>query len=300
MADLNSGSAVIQEVINRLRTATAGTEYEGRLYLVGGLLRDRFMNLPAPNDLDLVLEGDAVALALFLYNSGYSAHYPVLYPRFGTAMVHFRSGSNDETGFPVELVSARAESYLPDSRKPDVRQGTLRDDVFRRDFTINSLLENLHTGEIQDITGRAYDDLRNGLIRTPLEPRLTFYDDPLRMLRALRFAAKLGFQIEPDTWDAILTEAERLHPPAIANERIRDEFVKIIKLPGEQIRLGMELLRTSRLLDQFLPEMIPMVGCTQGSWHLYDVCVPAAGLRCIKRPGPALTSTTAPRCSWQC
>lgn len=254
---------------NRLREATRNSPYEGRLYLVGGLLRDRALGLPVSNDLDLVLEGDAVALARFLYDKGLSRHFPVLYPRFGTAMIHIAGEGEEE--FPVELVSARAESYQPDSRKPDVRQGTLKDDVYRRDFTLNTLLENLHTGEILDLTGQAWEDLRAGILRTPLEPRVTFFDDPLRMLRAVRFAARFGFAIEESAWEAIRAEAERLRPPAIAHERIREEFVKIIKLPGPKVRQGMELLLESNLLAQFLPDMLPMVGCTQNTWHLYDV-----------------------------
>src|SRR5207237_2836206 len=169
----------------------------------------------------LVLEGDAVALARFLYERGIAHHFPVLYPRFGTAMLHI--GGEGEAGTAVELVSARAESYQPDSRKPEVRQGTLRDDVYRRDFTINTLLENLHTGENLDLTGRALEDLRAGILRTPLEPRLTFFDDPLRMLRAVRFAARFDFEIEPSTWEAICAETARLRPPANAYERIREE-----------------------------------------------------------------------------
>src|SRR5262249_21719759 len=157
------------------------------------------------------------------------------------------------------------------SRKPEVQQGTLRDDVYRRDFTLNTLLENLHTGELLDLTGRALEDLRSGLLRTPLEPRVTFFDDPLRMLRAVRFAARFGFEIEAATWDAIRAESARLRPPAIAQERIREEFVKILRLPGARARRGMELLRESNLLGEFLPEMQPMIGCTQGAWHRYDV-----------------------------
>ena len=136
---------------------------------------------------------------------------------------------------------------------------------------MNTLMENLHTGAILDMTGRAWDDLRAGIIRTPLEPRITFFDDPLRMLRAVRFAARFGFEIEAQTWEAICAEAERLSPPAIAHERIREEFVKIVRLPGPKLRRGLELLLELRLLAQFLPEMLPMVGCTQGNWHLYDV-----------------------------
>lgn len=259
----------VEHTIHRLREATRNSPYEGRLYLVGGLLRDRALGLPTPNDLDLVLEGDAIALAQFLYEQGLSQHYPVLYPRFGTAMIHV--GAEGEESSMVELVSARAESYQPDSRKPDVRQGTLKDDAYRRDFTINTLMENLHTGEVLDLTGRAWEDLRNGIIRTPLEPRLTFFDDPLRMLRAVRFAARLDFQIEAATWEAVRDNAERLRPPAISAERIREEFVKIVLLPGPKIRRGLELLLESRLLTQFVPEMLPMVGCTQNEWHLYDV-----------------------------
>jgi poly(A) polymerase len=259
----------IMRTLDRLREATRGGQYEGKLYLVGGLLRDRALGLPPGNDLDLVLEGDAVELALFLHRRGVSQHYPVTYPRFGTAMIHV--GEAGEPGAAVELVSARAESYHPDSRKPEVWRGTLQDDVLRRDFTINTLLENLHTGELLDLTGRALPDLRAGIIRTPLDPRVTFFDDPLRMLRAVRFAARFGFVIDPAAWEAICAEAVRLRPPAIAHERIREEFVKIVKLPGPRIRLGMELLLQSNLLAQFLPEMLPMAGCTQGVWHRHDV-----------------------------
>ena len=269
MTPANDHADNAARAIERMREATRDTPYEGRLYLVGGLLRDEALGVPHTNDLDLVLEGDAVALAQFLYERGLSQHYPVLYPRFGTAMIHV--GQAGEAGSAVELVSARAESYMPDSRKPEVRQGTLHDDVYRRDFTINTLLKNLHTGETLDVTGRAWEDLRAGILRTPLEPRITFFDDPLRMLRAIRFAARFGFAIEPATWEAICAEAERLRPPAIAQERIREEFVKIMKLPGAKIRAGMEKLRESNLLEKFLPEMLPLVGCTQGNWHRHDV-----------------------------
>ena len=258
----------IQRVIDLLRETTAGTQYEGELFLVGGLLRDRELGLSGASDLDLVLEGDAVELAKFLHSKGVSRHFPVLYPRFGTAMLTV--GTEDES-FAIELVSARAESYHPDSRKPDVRRGTIREDVLRRDFTINTLLENLHSGERLDLTGRAISDLEAGILKTPLEPRITFFDDPLRMLRAIRFAARFEFEIEAETWDAICEEAGRLRPPAIAFERIRDEFVKIAALPGKRFRRGMELLKESNLLPEFLPEMAPMMGCTQGGWHPFDV-----------------------------
>ena len=264
-----SNPAPLERAIARLRDATRGSVYENRLYLVGGLLRDRALGLPLANDLDLVLEGDAVEFAHFLHRKGLSTHFPVTYPRFGTAMLSV--GDSEADAVAVELVSARAESYAPDSRKPDVRQATLEEDVLRRDFTINTLLENLATGKTLDLTGRGWQDLRAGIIRTPLEPRLTFFDDPLRMLRAVRFASRFDFEIEAGTWEAICAEAERLRPPAISSERIRDEFTKILKLPGAKIRRGLLLLLASGLLEKFLPEMLPMVGCAQGTWHPHDV-----------------------------
>src|SRR5579862_8345712 len=154
--------------LDRIRHATAGTEYEGRLYLVGGVLRDRALGLPASEDLDIVLEGDAVALAAFLAARGLSAPAPGPSPCSATAIFAV-------AGHDVEIVSARAESYESDSRKPHVRRATLADDALRRDFTINTLMENLHTGERLDLTGRAHADLSVGLIRTPLDPRVTFF-----------------------------------------------------------------------------------------------------------------------------
>lgn len=277
----------MSKTVDRLRAATRGTEYEGRLYLVGGFLRDRALGLPLPEDVDLVLEGDALALAQFLHRQGLSEHHPVLYPRFGTAMISVG-------GHTVELVSARAESYEAASRKPRVRRATLLDDALRRDFTINTLMENLHTGEELDLTGRARTDLAAGIIRTPLDPHLTFYDDPLRMLRAVRFAVRLGFEIEAETWEAIRQMAERLNqmgpePPVVSAERIRDEFVKIImastpwrgsaspaRLPAPDTHCsavvrGLEMLLEANLLAQFFPELVQMVGVTQNEWHLYDV-----------------------------
>lgn len=239
-----------------LREATRGTSYEGRLYLVGGVLRDRWLGLPVGEDLDLVLDGDAPALARHLAARGLSRHAPVIYERFGTAMLTVPDADGIER--QVELVSARAESYDPGSRKPNVRRATLQEDVLRRDFTINTLLENLHTGEELDLTGRAYADLQAGILRTPLSPDVTFQDDPLRMLRAVRFAVRFGFRIEPITWEGIVRAAPRLTlgvaQPVVSAERIRDEFTKI--LCGTNPVGGLELLRGAGLLVQFLPERL--------------------------------------------
>ncbi len=250
-----------QTTLDTLRDATRGTEYDGHLFLVGGFVRDQVMGLPsAKDDIDLVLEGDALALARFLRERGAADHEPVVYPNYGTAMVMVR-------GRGVEMVGARTESYASDSRKPSVEPGTLQDDARRRDFTINTLLENLHTGAVTDPLGLAYADLEAGILRTPTDPLLTFQDDPLRMLRAARFAARFGFRIHAITWKAVRQSAPRLS--IISAERIRDEFCKT--LMTARATLGLELLKDGGLLAQFAPELLEMVGVTQNEAHAYPV-----------------------------
>ncbi len=251
-----------EAVLQTLRDAVRGTEYAGRLFLVGGFVRDRVMGLASgKDDIDIVLEGDALELARFLRAQGAADFEPVVYPKFGTAMVVVK-------GRDVEIVTARIESYAPDSRKPDtVEPGTLADDAKRRDFTINTLLQNLETGEIIDPLGRAFSDIDAQSIRTPTDPLLTFQDDPLRMLRAVRFAARFGFTIEPFTWKAVRQSALRLS--IISAERIRDEFCKT--LMTSRAPLGLELLKDGGLLAQFAPELMAMVGVTQNEFHAYPV-----------------------------
>ncbi|MDW8052620.1 MAG: HD domain-containing protein, partial [Armatimonadota bacterium] len=252
---------MVSETLERLRAGLVGTPYEGKVYLVGGYVRDKLLGRPLPNDIDLVLEGDALALAQFLYERGIAAHPPVTFPRFGTAMVHV-----DDT--LVELVTARAESYHDTSRKPqEVRPATLYEDALRRDFTVNTLLENLHTGEILDPLGVGIKDLHAKVLRTPRDPRETFYEDPLRMLRAVRFAAQLGFSIDPAAHQAILEQAERL--AIVSIERIQTEFTRLMDLP--QAATGLQMLLETRLLHQFGKPLLSMVGCTQNEYHLYDV-----------------------------
>jgi poly(A) polymerase len=254
--------AETDSILNALRDATAGTPYAGRLFLVGGFVRDKAMGLPsAQDDIDLVLEGDAPALSQFLWERGVAQSPPVIFPRFGTAMIVVQ-------GRDVELVTARIESYGPDSRRPDhVEPGTLADDARRRDFTINTLLENLHTGEITDPLGVASSDLAARVLRTPTDPALTFADDPLRMLRAVRFAARFGFAIAPETWQGVLSNAARLS--IVSAERINEEFGKT--LLTTRAPLGMEMLKDSGLFSRFAPELLEMVGVTQNAFHVHDV-----------------------------
>ena len=250
----------MNQVLDTLREVTKGSKYESGLYLVGGIVRDKYLIGEPNEDIDIVIEGDALELAAFLHDEGVADHPPVTYPRFGTAMISIQ-------GRHVELVGARKESYDPSSRKPSTQPGTLLDDIMRRDFTINTLLENLHTGKVQDLTSKAVLDIQNKIIRTPQDPHITFADDPLRMLRAIRFATRFGFTIDADTYSAIYDCAERLK--IVSGERIREEFVKIIM--SQDAVAGLEQLRETKLLEQFAPELSAMYGVTQNIYHIYDI-----------------------------
>jgi poly(A) polymerase len=239
---------------------TQETPFENDLYLVGGAVRDPLLGLPAGEDFDLVTTGDAIALADLIWKSGLSTIAPVTYPRFGTAMVRVQ-------GADVELVSARAESYDPSSRKPEVRRATLLDDALRRDFTVNSLMIRIHDGTLIDLLGSGRQDLKNGILRTPRDPDETFIDDPLRMLRAVRFRWKLGFTPTPGLWESISKNRHRLG--IISFERIRDELVKMLLHPSAPDALN-DLMKLG-LMEMIAPEFLPMVGCEQGKWHHLDV-----------------------------
>ncbi len=250
-----------EQVIENLKEWTVGSRYESRIYLVGGYLRDRLLGRVPADDLDFVIEGGgAPEMVEWLDDQGRTDHHPVIYRRFGTAMVSIN-------GVPIEAVSPRSESYELDSRKPDVRPASLQQDALRRDFTANTLMQNLHTGEILDLTGRARLDIEHRILRTPLDPETTFDEDPLRMLRAIRFAARLDFTIESETWSSIRLKADRLN--IVSAERVRDELVKMAM--DRSFPRAMELLFESGLLSRILPELTNMAGVTQNSFHIYDV-----------------------------
>lgn len=246
--------------LTAIRDATRGTPFEGELWLVGGAVRDELLGRPEPSDFDLVTERSSGELARFLYDKGLSALPPVTYARFGTALVRV-AGAN------IELATARKESYAPDSRKPDVEPATLLEDARRRDFTVNALMRNLHSGELRDLLGIGLDDLQAKVLRTPLDPEATFRDDPLRMLRAVRFVWTLGFQPTEGLYEAIGRERQRLE--IVSAERIRDEFVKMLLLPAAADAL--EDLRRTGLLAVFAPELDAMKGVEQGGYHHLDV-----------------------------
>jgi poly(A) polymerase len=246
--------------LERLREKTRLSPYTNRLFLVGGYVRDKLLEKQSDlSDLDLVLEGDALEAAAWLWNQRIADHPPVLFPNFGTAMIHVDDAQ-------VELVTARAETYRQGSRKPIVTPGTLATDAQRRDFTVNTFLENLHTGEIIDPLGCGFSDLAAKILRTPLDATITFTDDPLRMLRACRFAAKLGFALAPETEAALHANSFRLSAAhGISFERIRDELNKT--LLAKNPAAGLEKMRETGLLEQFSPELAALA---QNSGDILD------------------------------
>ena len=214
-------------------------------YVVGGFVRDIFLERPS-NDIDVVVVGSGIEVAKALKDRlGKKAHLSV-FKNFGTAQVKM----GDEE---IEFVGARRESYSHDSRKPIVEDGTLEDDQNRRDFTINAMaicLNNKRFGELVDpFNGIA--DLEDGIIATPLDPEVTFSDDPLRMMRCIRFATQLNFQIEEETFDALSRMADRIK--IVSGERIEVELNKIMLAPHPST--GFDYLQRSGLLQIILPEL---------------------------------------------
>jgi putative nucleotidyltransferase with HDIG domain len=217
-------------------------------YVVGGYVRDIFLERPS-NDIDVVVVGSGIAVAEQLkHQLGKKANLSV-FRNFGTAQVKFRQKGRE---YEIEFVGARRESYSHDSRKPVVEDGTLEDDQNRRDFTINAMaicLNSRRFGELVDpFNGIA--DLEDGIIATPLDPEITFSDDPLRMMRCIRFATQLNFQIEDATFEALQRMADRIK--IVSGERIEVELNKIMMAPHPSI--GFELLQRSGLLQIILPE----------------------------------------------
>ncbi len=222
-------------------------------HLVGGYVRDLFLERPS-QDIDCLVVGSGIEVARAVAKRlGRGAHLSV-FRSFGTAQVKWR-------GMEIEFVGARKESYSHDSRKPVVEDGTLEDDLRRRDFTINALAVCLNSSRFGELTDmfEGLLDLRDRLIATPLDPDQTFSDDPLRMMRCVRFATQLGFQIEDETWHALGRNAERIK--IISAERVSDELNKILLSPAPGIGL-LELSR-SGLLALILPEVAALDGAEQ-------------------------------------
>ena len=230
--------------------AQSADELGIQAFAVGGFVRDKILQRDC-KDIDIVCIGSGIDLAKKIADN-IKPKPPVSYfKNFGTAQLKLHD-------IELEFVGARKESYRRDSRKPIVEDGTLEDDQNRRDFTINALaiyLSNEKFGEVID-PFNGLDDLKNGIIRTPLNPTITFDDDPLRMLRAVRFASQLNFKIEDTTYHTIEPLSDRLK--IISQERITDELNKIIL--STQPSIGFKLLFNTKLLHQFFPEMVKLHG----------------------------------------
>jgi len=232
---------VISELADKINQET---------YVIGGFVRDLILNRPSP-DIDVVTIGSGIQLAEMVAKKLGPNIQVSVFKNFGTAMLKYQS-------LEVEFVGARKESYHEDSRKPIVEDGTLEEDQNRRDFTINALAICLNSdrfGELIDPFG-GIQDIENKILRTPLEPGITFSDDPLRMMRAIRFASQLGFTIEAKTLEAISLNKKRIH--IISKERIGEELNKIIL--SSKPSVGFKLLDKTGLLEIIFPELHRMKG----------------------------------------
>ncbi len=240
-------------------------------YVIGGYVRDYFLNRQQVKDIDIVCVGNGILLAEQVAEAlGINKKQVKIFKRFGTAMLHYKS-------IDIEFVGARKESYAKDSRNPEVEPGSLADDQNRRDFTINALALQLNLSDFGQLLDpfNGIQDLKDKIIKTPLEPEVTFSDDPLRMMRAVRFSSQLHFKIEEQTFKAIHQQAERLK--IVSPERIIDEFNKILMTAKPSFGLG--LLLKSNLLKYFLPELVALRGVDdvdgqshkENFWHTLEV-----------------------------
>lgn len=259
-----------------------------RAYVIGGFVRDLVLNRPS-KDIDVVCLGSGIALAEAV-GKALSTNV-AFFPNFGTAML--RAEQNGQT-WEVEFVGARKESYRSESRKPIVEDGSLADDQNRRDFTINAMGISLNTDDFGELLDPfdGVKDLKRKTIRTPLDPDITFSDDPLRMMRAIRFASQLNFDIEPDTFDAIVRMNERIN--IVSRERVTDELDKIILSPTPSY--GFKLLYHAGLLERIFPELIALKGVEtiEGKGHKDNFYHTLQVLDNIAHRTPAASETIDP------
>jgi len=233
---------------------------EFKTYIVGGFVRDIILNRSVKKDIDIMCVGSGIDLAKAVQKKINSSAKVNVFKRYGTAMINYAD-------YQIEFVGSRKESYSKDSRNPSVESGDFMDDMLRRDFTINTLAISLNSkkyGELVDTFG-GLNDLEQKIIITPLEPNKTFSDDPLRMLRAVRFASQLNFNIDQNTKDSIIENSHRLK--ILSPERIADEINKILMCENPSI--GFKNLEKMKLLQDIIPELIDLKGVeeVEGQTH---------------------------------
>jgi len=248
-----------EEILKRI--GLIADELEVEAYLVGGYVRDKLLGNDV-KDIDIVVIGDGIAFAKQVAKK-IKQNNVVTYEKFGTAMLPLKEGK-------IEFVGAREESYERDSRKPLVKSASLESDLSRRDFTVNTLAASINREKFGEVTDpyNGKSDLKNKILRTPLEPEKTFDDDPLRMMRAIRFASQLHFIIEPRVHKTIQELASRIS--IVSMERISDEFFKILASPKPSI--GLKLFYETGLAKYLFPELVEMSGIDQRKdYHHKDV-----------------------------
>lgn len=242
------------------------TGYE--IYVIGGYVRDFILGKQS-TDIDIMVLGDATEFAKIAAKK-FNTELSAVYKNFGTALLMV---TEKEVEYKIEFASARKESYNKNSRKPEVIEANLQEDISRRDFTINTLAVSLNKnnyGELIDLYNGA-EDIKNGIIETPLDPKKTFDDDPLRIMRAIRFASRLNFKIEENTYNAIVSMKDRLKEgEVVSTERVTDEFLQI--LMTDKPSIGLDLMFKTGVMAIVFPEMSVMAGVEQRKdYHHKDV-----------------------------
>ena len=244
-----------EEILSYLRGVIEGTEWEGKVYTVGGCLRDALMGHDI-HDVDLAVNvpDGGVLFPIWLDKKGLTLVPPTLYRRFSSSRLRLKAFPDDE----IEVVQTRREQYTDaNSRNPEVCFGSIMDDCERRDLTINSLYQNVTTGEVLDLTGRGVDDIKNHRIDTPMEPGETYSDDPIRILRTLRFAVRYGWEIPDRVWEAMKENGGRMK--IVRRPRVSTEFEKMM-LSNDPVKL-LKMMKEIGVIFRVLPELC----------HLYRV-----------------------------
>lgn len=265
LIERTDAETVVKENLEKLPFVTEamklGDERGEKVFVVGGYIRDLILGV-GKKDVDILVVGDGTAYAEEL-GRRLGVEDVLVYGNFGTANFHYGD-------FDIEFVAARKESYTPESRNPLVEPSTFEDDISRRDFTVNALAASINRGNFGELLDlyNGLDDINAGVIRTPLEPDTTFDDDPLRIMRAIRFASRFGFTIEEETLNAIIRKAPRLS--IISRERITDEFLKV--LASDRPGMGLRLMYETGVMKEIFPEVHNLGGVEQvNEYHHKDV-----------------------------
>lgn len=260
-------------VLEYIKKYIKNTEYENKVYLAGGGVRDELLGKNV-KDIDLLIDinnggilfAEWICKKHRIYKKGSN---PIIFPKFGTAKFNLKNVTYkgyDLSDIDIECVMPRKEKYHEGSRNPDVENGTLKDDVDRRDFTVNSLLKNLSNDEILDLTGLGKSDIKRGIVRTPLNPDIIFSDDPLRMLRAIRFTVKYNWDLPLFMIKSLKNNANKLR--TISEERITSELNKMLVTDNPD--KAIKLLQITGLSKYIFPELDNLIKLKQNKYHKWD------------------------------